>query len=85
MVRLDLLRAALRINPLSFENEPVYTDLIIANGVLNELEQAFDQLLLAWWRLHWRKRAGLVGVKPPKGVASQTTSSVLKYALLGML
>lgn len=69
MVRLDLLRAALRINPLSYEDEPVYTDLIIASGVLNELEHAFDQLLNAWWRLHWRKRAGLVGVKPPKGAA----------------
>ncbi len=67
MVRLDLLRAALRINPLSYEDEPVYTDLIIASGVLNELEHAFDQLLNAWWRLHWRKRTGLVGVKPPKG------------------
>ncbi len=67
MVRLDLLRAALRINPLSNDDAPVYTDLVISSGVLNELEQAFDQLITAWWRLHWRKRAGLVGIKPAKG------------------
>lgn len=64
MVRLDLLRAALRLNPLTYEDEPVYTDLIISSGLLNELEQAFEQLLKAWWRLHWRRRAGLVGMKP---------------------
>lgn len=72
MVRLDLLRAALRINPLSFEDEPVYTDLIIASGLLNELDQAFDQLLNAWWRLHWRRRAGLVGVKPAGATRART-------------
>ena len=65
MVRLDLLRAALRINPLSFENEPVYTDLIIANGVLNELEQAFDQppCLVA---LALAQTGGLGRVKPQR-------------------
>jgi len=70
MVRLDLLRAALRINPLSCEDEPIYTDLIISSGQLNDLDQAFEQLQNAWWRLHWRKRAGLVGVKPAGGAAA---------------
>ncbi|HEY6527519.1 MAG TPA: hypothetical protein VIZ65_02410 [Cellvibrionaceae bacterium] len=67
MVRLDLLRAALSLNPLMHEGQPIATDVIIASGILGDLEQAFDQLLNCWWRVHWRKRTGLVGLKPVGG------------------
>lgn len=64
MARLALLRAALHINPLCQSGQPLPADMVIASGAITDLEQAYDNLFSAWWRLQWRKRTGLVGVKP---------------------
>lgn len=64
MARITLLRAALRLNPLFLDGQTLPTDLIVSDGVLADLDQAYNQLFASWWRLQWRKRTGLVGIKP---------------------
>ncbi|MEY4589726.1 MAG: hypothetical protein RL497_1802 [Pseudomonadota bacterium] len=62
MARLALLRATLHINPLMQLEQPA--DLILACGVLENLEHAFGQLLDCWWRMQRRKRSACFHASP---------------------